>query len=214
MSRGKLAARRATDTTDDDYPSPITTSTDMQRKLLLNLLSAVYWFDDAVQDNLEAQGYGRATRAISFILLNVALGESRAVSIAKNLGISRQAVSQMLLGLRDRGMLDIQQDPSDGRSQIIKFAPKFAKQAAACKDILGRLEAELGRRIGGENLKALRRALGEDWGAPPVFTSAAARNNGAKSTASRSQSARTRKSSGASVNRKLSVAANGTQRLP
>jgi DNA-binding MarR family transcriptional regulator len=139
----------------------------MHRNLLLNLLGAVYWFDDALQDNMEAQGFSRTTRAISFILLNIAHGEHRAMNIARNLGISRQAVSAMLLGLRDRGMLDIREDPADRRSQIVEFSREFAKQGAACAEILAKLESEVARRIGRSRFKAMNQALAENWGSPP-----------------------------------------------
>jgi len=139
----------------------------MHRNLLLDLLSAVYWFDDALQENMEAQGFSRMTRAISFLLLNIVQGEHRAINIARNLGISRQAVSEMLLGLRDRGVLEIREDPTDRRSRIVDFSPEFADQGAACGEILMKLESKLGRRIGFETLKALRVALAADWGPPP-----------------------------------------------
>jgi DNA-binding MarR family transcriptional regulator len=141
----------------------------MHRQLLMNLLSAVYWFDDAVQANLEAQGFPRMSRAVSFILLNIAQGEHRAFNICKNLGISRQAVSQLLRGLRDRGLLSVRQDPEDRRSQIVDFSAKFAKQGAACAEILVQLETELGKRVGPDNLRVMRRALAADWGPPPTL---------------------------------------------
>ena len=137
------------------------------RNIVLDLLRAVYWFDDAVQLNMEAHGYGQVSRAISFIVMNVALGEHRATKIAKNLGVSRQAVSQLLLGLRDRGILQIRDDPSDARSRIAEFTPDFAPFGALCQEILLKLETELGRRIGTKNVEHMMRALGEDWGEPP-----------------------------------------------
>jgi DNA-binding MarR family transcriptional regulator len=141
----------------------------MHGNLLLKLLGAVYWFDDALQDNLEAQGFPRLSRAISFILLNIAQGEHRAIKIARNLGITRQAVSLMLLGLRDRGVIDINEDPSDKRSQIVSFSPAFAKQGAACAEILVKLETELSRRVGADDFRVMKRVVTTDWGAIPML---------------------------------------------
>jgi DNA-binding MarR family transcriptional regulator len=141
----------------------------MHGNLLMNLLAGVYWFTDAMQDNLEAQGFPRTSRAVSYVLLNIAQGEHRATKIAKNLGITRQAVSQVLLGLQDRGMIDIMEDPTDRRSQIVNFSAKFVKQGAACVEILTKLESEIGKRIGVENLRVMARALALDWGAPPTY---------------------------------------------
>jgi DNA-binding MarR family transcriptional regulator len=141
----------------------------MHANLLQNLLAAVYWFTDAMQDNLEAQGFPKISRAVSYVLINIAQGEHRATQIAKNLGITRQAVSQVLIGLQGRGMIRISVDPSDRRSQIVNFAPKFVKQGAACAVILAKLESQIEKCIGADDLQALRRALEVDWGAPPTY---------------------------------------------
>jgi DNA-binding MarR family transcriptional regulator len=141
----------------------------MHDNVLLNLLKCVYWFDDALQDNMSAQGFPRASRAIAFILLNVAYGEYRAAKIAKNLGTSRQAVSQMLNELRDRGMLRMRADPSDKRSQIVEFSPGFTKMGSACAEVLAQVEGQLARRIGMRSFQAMHRALCADWGSPPMI---------------------------------------------
>jgi DNA-binding MarR family transcriptional regulator len=141
----------------------------MHDNVLLNLLKCVYWFDDALQDNMSSQGFPRASRATSFILLNVAHGEYRAINIAKNLGISRQAVSAMLNELRDRGMLRMRVDPSDRRSQIVDFSPRFTKMGSACAEVLAQVERELARRIGVKSSEAMRRGLCADWGPPPMI---------------------------------------------
>jgi DNA-binding MarR family transcriptional regulator len=141
----------------------------MHENVLLNLLKGVYWFDDALQDNLEAQGFPRASRAISFILLNIAHGENHATKIAKNLGISRQAVSHMLTELRSRGMLVMKTDPNDKRSQVVNFSPGFSRMGAACAEVLNQLEKELSGRIGVRGFESLQRTLSADWGAPPML---------------------------------------------
>jgi DNA-binding MarR family transcriptional regulator len=141
----------------------------MHSNVLINLLKAVYWFDDALQDNMVAQGFPRGTRAISFILLNIAHGEHRATNIAKNLGVSRQAVSHMLIELRDRGMLKMRVDPTDKRSQIVDFSPRFIKMGSACAEILSQVELKLSRRIGAKAFATMRRALCADWGPGPLI---------------------------------------------
>src|SRR5712672_2213382 len=88
-------------------PLQLPTENIMHRKLLLNMLRAVYWYCDALQDNLEAQGYRRTSRTMAFVLLNIAQGEHRAINIARNLGISRQAVGQMLEELKSRDFINV-----------------------------------------------------------------------------------------------------------
>jgi DNA-binding MarR family transcriptional regulator len=143
----------------------------MHRNLLLNLLRGVYWFDDALQENMELQGYAPTSRAISFILLNIAQGERRAINIARNLGVSRQAVSKMLIDLQRSGILEMREDPDDQRSKILEFSAKFAERGAACAEVLAQLEREVSRRIGRERFEAMYEALREDWGVWPKLAS-------------------------------------------
>ena len=141
----------------------------MHRNLLINLLRAVYWYADAMQVNMSMQGYPRVSRATAFLLLNVAQGEHRAINIARNLGVSRQAVSQMLTDLCRRGMLTMREDPNNRRSRIVEFSPAFAKQGAACAEVMSKLEGEISRRVGANDFKAMVQALAFNWGAPPTF---------------------------------------------
>ena len=143
----------------------------MHRNLLLDLLKGVYWFDDALQENMEIQGYGRTSRAITFILLNIAHGERRATNIARNLGVSRQAVSKMLIDLQRSGMLEMREDPGDQRSKVLQFSAKFAERGAACAEVLARLEREVSRRIGQKRFEAMYEALRADWGVWPKLAS-------------------------------------------
>lgn len=141
----------------------------MHRNLLLNLLRAVYWYADAMQINMALQGYPRMSRAASFLLLNVAQGEHRAINIARNLGISRQAVSQMLTELCNRGVLTMREDPNSRRSRIVEFSAAFAVQGAVCAEVMAKLETEISRRVGSEDFKAMIQALASNWGAFPKF---------------------------------------------
>jgi DNA-binding MarR family transcriptional regulator len=136
-------------------------------RLMLDLLTAIYWLDDALQENLEATGFIRLSRAKSFIIANIALGERRATSIARNLGVSRQAVSLMLADLEQRGLITFERDPEDGRARVVVFTSSFRKQGDAARQILTDLEVEIGRRIGGDRLNLIRDVLRLDWGEHP-----------------------------------------------
>jgi DNA-binding MarR family transcriptional regulator len=141
----------------------------MHPSLLLNMLRAVYWYCDALQDNLESQGHPRTTRAMAFVLLNIAQGEHRAINIARNLGISRQAVGQMLEELRSRDFITVREDPSNRRSRIVDFSPAFAEPGAACAEILAKLDAQVSRSVGKRNFESMAQALSRDWGPAPLF---------------------------------------------
>lgn len=141
----------------------------MHRNLLLNLLRAVYWYSEAVRINMAAEADLQVSKAASFLLLNIAQGEHRATNIARNLGVSRQAVGQMLTDLCNRGILTSREDPNNRRSRIVAFAPAFADRGGACAEIMLKLEYEISRRVGPDDFKAMARALSFDWGAYPTF---------------------------------------------
>ncbi|MDP9082291.1 MAG: MarR family transcriptional regulator [Pseudomonadota bacterium] len=135
------------------------------RLIFMDLLGAVYWFDEALQEQLSARGWTRLTRAQSLVLLNIAIGIQRASEIAKNIGVSRQAMSQMLAEMQTRELIAIEADPTDRRAQLVVFSGTSAAIRDDAVQILSALEAELSKRIGTRKFLGLREALAADWGA-------------------------------------------------
>ncbi|MBP0630544.1 MarR family transcriptional regulator [Cupriavidus sp. AcVe19-1a] len=132
-------------------------------RIMVNIISAVYWFDDALQSRLRQEGVEPVTRPQSLLIANLSAGALRPSQLAKNLGVSRQAISQMLVELEARGLIVIENDPMDRRAKIVKF-----QERGVGARILNELEDELAERIGHSNVEALRRALLADWGPSPV----------------------------------------------
>jgi len=147
--------------------------------LMVDLVSAIYWFDEALQAGLAAQGWSEVTRIQSLVLANIAAGTHRATQLAKNLGVSRQAMSLTLTEMEARGLISVRSDAIDKRARIVDFS----KQSAVIRDdamrILNAVEAELSVRIGEKKFAALKKAMAADWGPSPVdaATSAAARKS-------------------------------------
>lgn len=135
-----------------------------QHPLFMDLLKSLYWFDNALQSGLKKSGFEAVTRAQSLILLNIMVGERRAARLASNLGVSRQAMSQMLAEMEKRGLINFKADEEDKRAQIVLFSPESRDIRNAAMRILARLERELENRIGAKNVASLRKALSSDWG--------------------------------------------------
>lgn len=142
--------------------------------LMINLVSAVHWFDEALQAGLAARGWTSVTRIQSLVLANLATGVNRAAKLARNLGVTRQAMSQTLAEMEERGLVIVSPDPDDKRARLVSFSP----QSAAIRDdaimILKVVEATLASRIGQRRMDDLRDAAAADWGAPPLEIVAAA----------------------------------------
>ena len=138
------------------------------RFVMMNLLTAVYWFDEALQSALNAAGFKSVSRVQSLLLANVASGEHRAIRLARNLGVSRQSVSQMIAELQARDLLVVESDPDDARAKVVKFSETSSPMRDAARSALEQLEAALEARIGSHRFQAMRSALLAEWGDPPA----------------------------------------------
>ncbi len=135
--------------------------------LMLDVMRAFYWFDEGLQSALRARGWDAVSRSQSMTFANIALGVRRPADLARNLGITRQGVSKMLQEMVERDWIVIEPDPTDKRASIVAFSEKSQQLRADALEILGKIDAALGERIGGKALDALRATLARDWGAPP-----------------------------------------------
>lgn len=143
--------------------------TDPQREFLLkDLLHAVYWFDESLQNHLEAAGWSRMSRTKSMILINIADGVMRPIQIAGNLGISRQAVHLALAELEQEGLVWLQPDPDDRRAKRVVFSddPRGVRMRDDALRSLHEVEDQLRNRIGATLYGQLCKALRRGWGEP------------------------------------------------
>ena len=138
--------------------------------IFAGLMNAVNWFDEAFQNSLEAAGYARTTRVESFVIVNIAAGRQRPADIARNLGVSRQAISQILKAFAERGWIETRPDPNHGKAQIVMFSAAFSERAELCARIITGIVRKLEQRIGGPAVDALKLSMTADWGTPPQIT--------------------------------------------
>jgi len=138
-----------------------------QPLVMMNLLSGVYWFDDALQAALGRHGWDIVTRAQSLLFANLATGEHSPSRLAKNLGVTRQAISQLLAEVEARGLVVIETDPADRRARIVRFSEKSIPLRDAARNILVQLEAELEKRLGRKVFATMQAGLQSEWGALP-----------------------------------------------
>lgn len=133
----------------------------------LLLMRAMYWFRESLETGLAARDLPPLTRAEAFVIINIAMGEHRAMNIARNLGVTRQAISQVLSGLESRGYVKTAPDPNNGRARIASFSRAFERHSRACHELVDAAEGELARRLGPKLVAQMRLALESDWGEPP-----------------------------------------------
>ena len=135
--------------------------------MIAMLMKRMYWFQEALQSALEVNGLRPISRAQASVIGNIAAGQCKASNIARNLGVSRQAISQILTELERLRYIEFAVDPNDKRSRIVRFNDAYAEEGETCARILDAIELELGQRIGRRRTGCLRESLEAEWGEPP-----------------------------------------------
>lgn len=133
---------------------------------IIPLLQAFFWFDDGLQSYLQSKGWNQVTRPQSMVMANVVIGVHNPSEIARNLGISRQAVHTTINQMVEMGMLELRDDKEDRRAKIVAVSNTGVQMRRDADKAMVELAAELRRRIGNRNVDNLIKAFGADWGDP------------------------------------------------
>lgn len=136
-------------------------------RLAGRLLRASDWFNDALLDRLVARGWPRINRSQSLVFLHLGPGELRPAELARRVGISRQSMQLLLESLESAELVSERGHPDDRRAKLIALTERGHELAAVAARELRALERELARRIGADEVEALRRIMAADWGQPP-----------------------------------------------
>lgn len=93
------------------------------------------------------------------LLPHVDVEGTRLTELARRLGITKQAVGQLVDDLVQQGVLELAPDPEDRRARRVRFTPKGMAAIAHGLGILQHIESELSRRIGAQRMRALHETL-------------------------------------------------------
>ena len=137
--------------------------------LITPLLEGFEWFDNGLQRSLQAAGWAPVTRAESMVILHVLVGRQRPTDIARSLRLSRQAVHATVGSLVDAGFFALEPDRTDRRMKIVVLTELGWRMFNDANSIVEQLGAELEKRIGRRNMRALRKAFEVEWGEPPTL---------------------------------------------
>jgi DNA-binding MarR family transcriptional regulator len=128
------------------------------------LLHAYYWCDESLQNSMRKAGLPPLSRTQSMIMVNISDGITRPSDLARNIGISRQAIQQTLVEMEKSGLITLAPDPADGRAKIVKFSRRGTGIGKIAFDALDEIEAELSRRLGVRAVKQVKEVLFKEWG--------------------------------------------------
>ena len=140
-----------------------------QKNLITGMLHALFWLDDGLQNFLKSLGWPTLSRTQSMIMMNVISGTNKASVIARNLGISRQAIHLTLTQMIEQGILKMEEDPNDRRSKIIVLTDAVEPMRQDARRATTALEKILAERFSKEEVAVLKKVVGADWGGPIIF---------------------------------------------
>ncbi len=118
-------------------------------------------YGKAMRRALEEAGYDDMPRNGMYIVGGLALGANTVPlgQLVKELGVSKQAVGQLVDTLVLRGYLERKEDEEDRRKSNIVLTKRGRAAAAIQAEARGKIDAELISRAGQENVSRTRRTL-------------------------------------------------------
>ena len=137
---------------------------DRKAALMVRLSGLLFWFDESLQASLDRAGFEPLSRTQSMFLTCLASGLNKPSEIARQLGVSRQAISHIINYLSDRGLIVLSVDPEDARARIVEYTDDAQELRVAAHTVLTELNRLLKRRIGANAYESLRSGLAGEWG--------------------------------------------------
>lgn len=128
------------------------------------LIQAHQWLSTSLLNLMHERGHRELTSAHLTFFNSLNCGMTHASDVARRMGITRQAVYKVTRELQRLGILDLVDDPEDGRQKIISMTKRGEQIALDARECLERVEAQLADQIGRRNLEVVRDALAKDWG--------------------------------------------------
>ena len=143
----------------------------MENNLGLLLLQAFLWFDDGLLQAMRVEGLPGMSRSQSLLYAHLEAGSSRPSELARQMGVTRQAVHRLVHEMEDAGLVELRPDLRDRRATTVALTEKGKRNVEQARLVLMQLEEVLSDRIGSDRVAGLREALETDWGAPPDIES-------------------------------------------
>lgn len=112
--------------------------------LALLLLQASRWFDRHLLDALEQQGWPRLSPAQSLVFAHLPEQGIAPAALARRLGTSRQAASDLLAGLVRLDLLVLLPDPGRRAGRLVCLTERGQALAGDARRVLLELEQQLG----------------------------------------------------------------------
>jgi len=126
------------------------------------LLKSARLLDERALGRINRQGRGVVLRpAHTSLLPHIDRQGTRLTELARRLGVTKQAVGQLVGDLESMGALQRVDDPEDGRAKLVRFTDKGLAAIHHGLSVLREIESELEQRLGVRRMRELHAALAE-----------------------------------------------------
>lgn len=132
---------------------------DRDMPLLLLLVSTERHLADALQQHLVAAGFDDHRVVHHNVMAHITQEGIRLTELAEKAGMTKQAMSELVIDLERLGYLQRSPDPRDGRAKLIDLTAKGRAAVQAAMRSFDHMHHLLAARLGPAALQALRRGL-------------------------------------------------------
>jgi len=133
-------------------------------QLIIALFQRFCWLDEGLQARLHDHGWPDVNRPQSMVMTNIVSGIVRPSDIARNLGVSRQAIHSTINQMVKLGIVQLEVDPADRRHMIVSLTGLGTRMRKDAQRSMDALTAQIAARLGQDKFDALLAALEADWG--------------------------------------------------
>lgn len=133
-------------------------------QLIIALFQRFCWLDEGLQARLHDHGWPDVNRPQSMVMTNIVSGIVRPSDIARNLGLSRQAIHSTINQMVKLGIVRLEVDPGDRRHMIVSLTDLGARMRQDAQRSMDALTAQIAAVLGQDKFDALLAALEADWG--------------------------------------------------
>ena len=125
------------------------------------VLRAAAQIVDGIQHGLAERGFADVRPAHGFVFVRISAGDATVVEVAHHLGVSKQAASQLVEQLVQRGYVSRQADPSDRRSRLLRLTELGWACTRAAEDAAADTAGGWEQQLGADTMARVRTALQE-----------------------------------------------------
>ena len=108
---------------------------------------------------LRARGYEDFQPTFTALLAHIDTDGTTISTLARRVGTSRQAVSQLVQAIEEAGLVERSPNPVDGRSVVVRHTDAGRKILLDALDVMSSIEADYAALTGEADLAELKRLL-------------------------------------------------------